>query len=94
MLREISDLIGLRVYTPGGAFLGSVSNLVLDVERGKLDGLFLAETSPALVEAGRAVNVPYRWVQSVGDVIILRTFPKRVSLRKTPGQAAPVPLVP
>ncbi len=90
MLREISDMIGLTVYTQDGAHLGVVSNLVLDVERGRIDGLFIAETSPALVEGGKAISIPYRWVQSVGDVVILRNFPKRVALRKMPGKAAPV----
>lgn len=90
MLREISDLIGLTVYTQHGAYLGNVSNVILDAERGKIDGLYLAETSPALVDGGKAISVPYRWVQSVGDIVILRTFPKRVSLRKVPGKSAPL----
>jgi sporulation protein YlmC with PRC-barrel domain len=89
MLREISDLIGLTVYTQNGVLLGSVTNLIIDVERGKVDGLFISETNPALVDGGRAVSVPYRWVQSVGDVVILRYFPKRVTLRKGPGKPAP-----
>lgn len=90
MLREISDLIGLAVYTQHGGFLGKVSNVILDVERGKVDGLYLAETAPALVDGGKAISVPFRWVQSVGDIVILRTFPKRVTLRRLPGKAAPV----
>src|SRR5207244_263502 len=48
---------------------------------------FVGETNPLLVEGSRAVSVPYRWVQSVGDIVVLRYFPKRVSLRK--GSAAP-----
>jgi len=46
------------------------------------------ETNPLLVEGSRAVSVPYRWVQSVGDIVVLRYFPKRVSLKK--GVAAPI----
>jgi len=34
------------------------------------------------------VSVPYRWIQSVGDIVILRYFPKRVSLKK-PAAAVP-----
>jgi len=29
------------------------------------------------------VNVPYRWVSAIGDVIILKYFPKRVALKRT-----------
>jgi sporulation protein YlmC with PRC-barrel domain len=87
-LEEISEIVGLQVYTNQGVFLGNVNNLVLDVENGAVDGLFVGETNPLLVEGGRAVSVPYRWIQSVGDIVILRYFPKRVSLRK-PAAAVP-----
>lgn len=91
MMRKISEFIGLPVYTPTGMLLGTVTNLVLDVERGRVDGLFLGETNPALVEGGKAVSVPYRWVQSTGDIVLLRHFPKKVRFRQPPGkQEAPV----
>lgn len=82
MLEEISELIGLQVYTNQGVFLGNVNNLVVDVENGAIDGLFVRETNPLLVEGSRAVSVPYRWIQSVGDIVVLRYFPKRVSLKR------------
>ena len=73
MLEEATELIGLQVYTPNGIFLGNVNNLVIDLENKKVDGLFINETNPLLVEDSKAVNVPYRWIQSVGDVVILST---------------------
>ncbi len=87
MLEEVSELIGLQVYTNGGVFLGNINNLVVDVENGQVEGVFVGETNPLLVEGSKAVSIPYRWVQSVGDVVILRYFPKRVSLKK--GMPAP-----
>jgi|GEM_PF-410910 len=87
LLEELSEIIGLQVYTHNGVFLGNVNNLVVDVDNGAVDGIFVGETNPLLVEGSRAVSVPYRWVQSVGDIVVLRYFPKRVSLRK--GGAAP-----
>lgn len=90
MLREISELIGLSMYTQSGVYLGTVANVVIDVERGRVDGLYLAESNAALVEGGKPVSVPYRWIQSVGDIVILRYFPKKVTLRKAPGKAAPL----
>lgn len=83
LLEEISEIIGLQVYTNNGVFLGNVNNLIVDVDNGNVDGIFVGETNPLLVEGSRAVSVPYRWVQSVGDIVVLRHFPKRVSLRKT-----------
>ena len=88
MLEEISEIIGLQVYTNSGVFLGNVNNLVVDVDKGAVDGVFVGETNPLLVEGSRAVSVPFRWIQSVGDIVILRYFPKRVSIRKA---SAPMP---
>jgi sporulation protein YlmC with PRC-barrel domain len=88
MLEEATELIGLQVYTPNGIFLGSVNNLVIDLENKKVDGMFINETNPLLVEGSKAVNVPYRWIQAVGDVIILKYFPKRVTaVKKTKAPA-------
>ncbi len=82
LLEELSEYIGLPVYTHNGVFLGNVNNLVVDVENGAVDGLYVGETNPLLVEGSKAVSVPYRWVQSVGDVVLLRYFPKKVAIRK------------
>jgi sporulation protein YlmC with PRC-barrel domain len=87
LLEEVSELIGLQVYTNNGVFLGNVNNLVVDVDNGLVEGVFVGETNPLLVEGSKAVSVPYRWVQSVGDIVILRYFPKRVSLKKSPSSA-------
>jgi len=89
MLEEASELVGMQVYTPNGVFLGNVNNLVIDVENRKVDGLFVSESNPLLVEDSKAVNVPFRWIQCIGDVIILKYFPKRVTARR-PTPAKPV----
>lgn len=89
MLEEASELIGMQVYTPNGVFLGNVNNLVIDVENRKVDGLFVSESNPLLVEDSKAVNVPFRWIQSIGDIILLKYFPKRVTARR-PAAAKPV----
>jgi sporulation protein YlmC with PRC-barrel domain len=82
MLEEASELMGLQVYTSNGIFLGNVNNLVIDLDNKRVDGLFVSETNPLLVEESKAVNVPFRWIQSVGDIILLKYFPKRVTTKK------------
>ncbi|MCI4335793.1 MAG: PRC-barrel domain-containing protein [Thermoplasmata archaeon] len=89
MLVEMTELLGRQIYTPDGRLLGEVDNLVVDVETSKLDGLFVQESSPLLVDESRPVNVPYRWVSAVNDVVLLKYFPKRVSLKRVPARAAP-----
>jgi sporulation protein YlmC with PRC-barrel domain len=82
MQEEASELIGLQVYTSQGTFLGTVSNLVVEVDENKVQGLFINNTNPLLVEGSKAVNVPFRWISAIGDVVILRYFPKRVAVKR------------
>jgi sporulation protein YlmC with PRC-barrel domain len=88
MLVEITELVGRQIYTPDGRLLGEVENVVVDVEGSKIDGLFVDETSPLLVEDSKPVNIPYRWVSAVNDVVLLKYFPKRVSVKKGPARSA------
>ncbi|HTW55669.1 MAG TPA: PRC-barrel domain-containing protein [Thermoplasmata archaeon] len=88
MLVEMTELLGRQIYTPDGRLLGEVDNLVVDVEGSKIDGLYIEETSPMLVDDSRPTNVPYRWVSAVNDVVLLKYFPKRVSMKKAPARAA------
>ena len=82
MLEEISEIIGMQVYTPEGIYLGNVDNLVMDMDECTINGIFLRETHPLLVEGSRSVNIPYRWIQAIGDVVILKYFPKRVAVAR------------
>jgi sporulation protein YlmC with PRC-barrel domain len=80
MLEEVTTLQDLEIYTNHGAFVGRVRDLVLDLAKKRVDGLYVEETNESLVEDAHSINVPYRWVQSVGDIIILKHFPERVQL--------------
>jgi sporulation protein YlmC with PRC-barrel domain len=82
MLVEMTELLGRQIYTPEGRLLGEVDNVIVDVESSKVDGLYIDETSPMLVEDSRPTSVPYRWVAAVNDVVLLKYFPKRVSVHK------------
>ena len=87
MLVEMTELLGRQVYTPDGRLLGEVENVVVDVEGSKVDGIYVGESSPLLVDDSKPVNVPYRWVSAVNDVVLLKYFPKRISLKKSGARA-------
>jgi sporulation protein YlmC with PRC-barrel domain len=86
MLVEMTELLGRQVYTPDGRLLGEVDNVVVDVDGAKIDGIFVAESSPLLVDDSKPINVPYRWVSAVSDVVLLKYFPKRVSMKRAPAR--------
>jgi len=85
MAKEIGSFKGLRVYTKNGMYVGKVDNVALDLPNRRIRGLLLTGTNPNLIESGRSVLVPYRWVSAVGDIMLLNFFPQKVS-----GQSAEV----
>ncbi len=80
---EVTSFINLPVYTNGGRYVGVVQNVILDLPNRRVGSLLLTRTSPKLVEGGYNVAVPYRWVASIGDIVILSHFPDKVVA--TPG---------
>ena len=80
MLEEVTSLLGLQIYTNFGVFVGVVNNVIVDLKTHKADSLYVDETNPTLVEASRSITIPFRWVQNVGDIILLRHFPEHIDL--------------
>ena len=76
----VTSLNKLPVYTRNGKFVGNVRSVLLDVENKKVASILVTKTNPELVEGGVDVAIPYRWVNAVGDIIILSYFPERVRM--------------
>jgi sporulation protein YlmC with PRC-barrel domain len=75
---EVTSFINLPVYTHGGRYVGVVQNVILDLPNRRVASLLLTRTSTKIIEGGHNVAVPYRWVASVGDIVILSHFPDKV----------------
>jgi sporulation protein YlmC with PRC-barrel domain len=79
---EITTLVGREVYSSNGVFVGEVEDLRLDLDTQEVTGLALHALNHELfsteVESARGVIVPYRWVQSVGDIVIVNTIVERL----------------
>jgi len=80
--QEITTLVGREVYTKNGVFVGEVEDLRLDMDRQGVTGLALREVNDELFDAevrsSRGVILPYRWVQAVGDVVIINDIVERL----------------
>jgi len=79
LLEELDNIKGLEVYTPEGIFVGKIGDVVLDVSNKKIDGLFIDSASPVLVDKNVSVKIPFKWVQSIGDIVILKAFPEHIT---------------
>jgi len=79
---EITSFLKLPVYTREGTYVGHVRNIFIDMDEKRVSSLLVTNTNPSVVEGTVDVAVPYRWVNSVGDIVILSYFPERVTTTK------------
>ena len=74
--RRLTTLHGLPVVLPDARILGVVHDVVLDAKASACTHLFVVETPDEIVEGGLHVSIPWSWVRSVSDVVLLRWFPQ------------------
>jgi len=79
---EVTNFLKLPVYTREGTYVGHISNIFFDMDKKIISSLLLTNTNPTLVEGTVDVAVPYRWVNSIGDIVILSYFPDKVTTKK------------
>jgi len=79
---EVTSFLKLPVYTRSGTYIGHVRNVFLDMDEKRVSSLLVTNTNPSIVEGTVDVAVPYRWVNAVGDIVILSHFPERVTTKK------------
>ena len=79
---EVTSFLKLPVYTRRGTYVGHVKNIFFDMDEKRVSSLLLTNTNPSLVEGTVDVAVPYRWVNAVGDIVILSHFPERITTTK------------
>lgn len=84
MLETISNIKGLEIYTPEGIFVGLVDEIILDLSTMKVSGIYVSEASPVLVDDNISISIPFSWVRGIGDIVVLKTFPDRVSVGAAP----------
>ena len=80
--QEITSLVGREVYSNNGVFVGQVEDLRLDLDAETVTGLALSALNDELFKSraagARGVIVPYRWVRSVGDIILVSDVVERM----------------
>jgi sporulation protein YlmC with PRC-barrel domain len=85
---EVTSFLKLPVYTRQGIYVGHVRNVFFDLDEKRVSSLLLTNTNPAFVDGNADVAVPYRWVNSVGDIVILSYFPEHVTTKKKDDEKA------
>lgn len=80
--QELTSLVGREVYSNNGVYVGEVEDLRLNIDGEAVTGLALGNLNTELLESeaegARGVILPYRWVRSVGDIILVNDVVERV----------------
>ncbi|NPE28258.1 photosystem reaction center subunit H [Methanococcoides sp. SA1] len=78
MRADITSLFGLNVYTNQGTYVGKVNDLVFDVDERLVSGIALSDINRDIFDVQtRGVILPYRWVVTTGDIVIIRDVVSR-----------------
>ncbi|MDY7081289.1 MAG: PRC-barrel domain-containing protein [Halobacteria archaeon] len=83
MQDEITRLIGRDVYSNNGVFVGHVEDVQIETDDRRISGIALGEVNEEIFdnEEEKGVIIPYRWVSSVGDIIIIKDIVERLKAR-------------
>lgn len=82
MLIEITPLYDMEVYTQKGLYLGRIGEVLLDMNKKSIYEFILVETNPNIIEESRSVGVPFRWVQSISEIVVLKYFPGKIHIKQ------------
>ena len=81
--QEITTLVGREMYSNNGVFVGEIEDVRLNLDQEVVTGLAVGEINRELfstqVDPGKGVLVPYRWVRSVGDVVLVNDVVERMN---------------
>lgn len=80
--QELTSLVGREVYSNNGVYIGAVEDLRLDLQAEAVTGLALDDVNDEIfsdvVDRRQGVLIPYRWVRSVGDIVIITDTVERL----------------
>ena len=79
---EIGTLIGREVYSTNGTFVGEIEDVRLDLDTEFVTGLAVGglnrEALSGRARTAHGVIVPFRWVRSVGDIVLVNDVIERL----------------
>ncbi len=77
MTNQITDLIGLKIYSENGMFVGEVEDIILDIDLKRIEALAAGKLNPEVMEVKthKGIKIPFRLVKSISDVVVIRYIP-------------------
>ncbi len=77
-VKELTEMIDKDVFTDKGMFCGKVADLQIDLRKFRVRALIIEAKRGSylseIIGGKRGVILPYSFVQSIGDIVIIRHF--------------------
>ena len=75
-VKNATEMFGKDVFTNRGAYCGRISDIKVNMEKFRLQSLVLDVAKGSflsgLIGSKKGIIVPYQYVDSVGDVVIIK----------------------
>lgn len=71
---KISEIYRMDIYSDGGAYLGEVQDVIIDLEKGEVSRLLMVPWKTIKGDAKNALrrkSILYKSVKNVGDVVLV-----------------------
>jgi|Deesub1362A_J573_1020465.scaffolds.fasta_scaffold00033_136 sporulation protein YlmC with PRC-barrel domain len=69
---ELTNLLGLDLYTTKGVYVGRVQDVVIESSEGVIVSLAVVNVNKKLFNVGnKGILIPYRWITAVGDIALM-----------------------
>ncbi len=84
-LRRVTELVGLKVYTDAGEFVGEIEEVNIVGNKVESCKIKVAKSSRLAMQLGGAkgIIIPYKLVKSISDVVIISKSIAPVSEEET-----------
>lgn len=79
MVSKLSEITGRDIFTEEGNRVGTLQDITLDADTGRILGLLInrvdTEFSERIgIETGKGIVIPYSAVKSMGDIVLIRAI--------------------
>jgi sporulation protein YlmC with PRC-barrel domain len=75
MTMRLSKLFGMEIYTTGAEYKGKVFDLVINLEKGRLETITTAPLKPRSKQEARKIisekSIPYKNVKAAKDIVLV-----------------------
>ncbi len=99
-VKNVSEMFGKDVFTNKGVYCGRVSDIKVNMQKFRINSIVLDVVKGSFLSGvignKRGIIVPYQYVDSVGDVIIIKhiqtpQIPEERMTDSEPAEITPVP---